>query len=38
MTEQHVIVRPVEPRDGEEIRAECATHWGSTEIWSLGHL
>lgn len=38
MTEQHVVVRPVEPRDREEIRAECATHWGSTEIWSLGHL
>jgi len=30
-------IRPIEPRDLSEIRAELEKHWGSTEIWSLGH-
>ena len=29
-------IRPIEPRDLSEIRAELQKHWGSTEIWSLG--
>jgi GNAT superfamily N-acetyltransferase len=33
-----IVIRPIDARDLEEIRAECRTHWGSTEIWSLGHL
>ena len=35
---QAITVRPIEPRDRDEIHVECARHWGSTEIWSLGHL
>lgn len=29
-------IRPIEPRDLSEIRAELQKHWGSIEIWSLG--
>ncbi len=29
-------VRPIEPRDLDEVRAELQTHWHSHEIWSLG--
>jgi DNA-3-methyladenine glycosylase I len=29
-------IRPIEPRDLSEIRAELEKHWGSIEIWSLG--
>ncbi len=36
-TRVEVSVRPIEPRDLEEIRAELRRNWGSTEIWSLGH-
>jgi GNAT superfamily N-acetyltransferase len=32
-----ITIRAIEQRDADEIRAECATHWGSTEIWSLGY-
>ncbi|MFO0829364.1 MAG: GNAT family N-acetyltransferase [Phycisphaerales bacterium] len=31
-----IAVRFVEPRDRDEVVAELTTHWGSTEIWSLG--
>lgn len=31
-----VVIRPIEPRDVGEIRTDALTHWGSTEIWSLG--
>jgi hypothetical protein len=31
-----LAVRPIEPRDLPEIRAELHTHWHSNQIWSLG--
>jgi ribosomal protein S18 acetylase RimI-like enzyme len=30
------LIRPIEPRDLAEIRAELHTHWHDTRIWSLG--
>jgi GNAT superfamily N-acetyltransferase len=29
-------IRPIEPRDLSEVRAELETHWHSHQIWSLG--
>ena len=29
-------IRPIEPRDLAEVRAELHTHWHDTRIWSLG--
>ena len=31
-----LTVRPIEPRDLPEVRAELQTHWHSHQIWSLG--
>jgi len=31
-----LLVRPIEPRDLSDIRAELTAHWGSSQIWSLG--
>jgi ribosomal protein S18 acetylase RimI-like enzyme len=31
-----VAVRPIEPRDLEEVRAELIANWASPQIWSLG--
>jgi ribosomal protein S18 acetylase RimI-like enzyme len=31
-----LTVRPIEPRDLDEIRRELSAHWGSPRIWSLG--
>lgn len=31
------LIRPIEPRDLAEVRAELNEHWHSTKIWSLGH-
>ncbi len=30
-------IRPIEARDLPEVERELRSHWGSTEIWSLGH-
>jgi ribosomal protein S18 acetylase RimI-like enzyme len=30
------LVRPIEPRDLDEIRVELRRHWHDTRIWSLG--
>jgi len=35
-TRMTLSVRPIEPRDLPEIRAELHTHWHSNQIWSLG--
>ena len=31
-----VSIRPIEPRDLAEVRAELTAHWSSSQIWSLG--
>ncbi len=31
-----LTIRPIEPRDLHDIRAELHAHWHSHEIWSLG--
>jgi ribosomal protein S18 acetylase RimI-like enzyme len=31
-----LTIRPIEPRDLDEVRAELQTHWHSHDIWSLG--
>jgi DNA-3-methyladenine glycosylase I len=33
-----MVIRPIEPRDQAEVRAELHTHWHSNGIWSLGRL
>jgi len=35
-TRSAVTIRPIEPRDLHEVRAELETHWHSHDIWSLG--
>ncbi len=31
-----LTIRPIDPRDLTDVRAELTTHWQSHEIWSLG--
>ncbi len=35
---QGVLIRAVEPRDRVEIERELISHWGATEIWSIGRM
>lgn len=35
-TRSAVTIRPIEPRDLDEVRAELQSHWHSHDIWSLG--